>query len=129
VAPVILLDTHVVVWLYGGQRGLIPSRVQRRLNAEQLGVSPFVQLELAYLYEIGRVRSSAQEVIDELSARLDLVVVDVGARAVCNAALRLTWTRDPFDRLLVAHAMVTGLALVTKDETIRHHLPLAWWTD
>lgn len=128
-APLILLDTHILVWLYGGHRGLIPVGVQDRLNRERLAVSPFVQLELAYLYEVGRVRVPAPAVIDELSTRLELTIVDAGAAAVCIAALGLTWTRDPFDRLLAAHASVMGLALVTKDEAIRKHLPLAWWSD
>ena len=125
----ILLDTHVLVWLYGGERSRIPAAVQQRLNLEQLGLSPFVQLELAYLYEVGRVRSSAQAVIDELGTRLELVVADVAAAAVCSEAIGLTWTRDPFDRLLAAHATVMSLPLVTKDETILQHVPLAWWAE
>lgn len=125
----ILLDTHLIVWLYGGERGRIPSAVQRRLNREQLALSPFVQLELGYLYEVGRVRSSAEAVIGELGVRLELMIADVSAAAVCATALGLSWTRDPFDRLLAAHATVANLPLVTKDETIRQHLPLAWWAE
>ncbi|MPZ14825.1 MAG: PIN domain-containing protein [Chloroflexi bacterium] len=127
VARVILLDTHVLVWLYGGERDRIPTTVQQRLTLEQLGVSPFVQLELAYLYEVGRVRRSAQTVIHELGPRLELVVADVAAGAVCSEAIGLTWTRDPFDRLLAAHATVMNLPLVTRDETMLRHVPLAWW--
>ena len=125
----ILLDTHVLVWLDGGERNRIPAAVQQRLNREQLGLSPFVQLELAYLYEMGRIRHSAQAVIEALGARLELVVADVTAAAVCSCAVALTWTRDPFDRLLAAHATVAGLPLVTKDESIRQHVPLAWWAE
>jgi PIN domain nuclease of toxin-antitoxin system len=58
----ILLDTHVVLWLYA--REPLPAAVERRLNDEQLGLSPFAQLEMAYLYEIGRIRRSAQVVIE-----------------------------------------------------------------
>ena len=123
----ILLDTHLIVWLYAGERSRIPAAVQQRLNREQLALSPFVQLELGYLYEVGRVRSSAEAVISDLGVRLELVVVDVSAAALCSVALGLSWTRDPFDRLLAAHATVANLPLVTKDETIRQHLPLAWW--
>jgi len=126
---VILVDTHVLVWLGGGERNRIPAAVQRRLDREQIGLSPFVHLELGYLYEIGRIRYSAQAVIEELGTRLELVVADVAAAAVCSAALALTWTRDPFDRLLAAHATVTGLPLVTKDAVIRQHVPLAWWAE
>ncbi|MHB8619417.1 MAG: PIN domain-containing protein, partial [Chloroflexota bacterium] len=112
---------------YAGRRDLIPAPVQRWLNREQLGVSPFTRLELAYLYEIGRVRTPAQVVIGELGPSLELVVADAPVALVCEAALDLTWTRDPFDRLLCAQA--TATSLVTKDETIRRHLPLAWWAE
>lgn len=128
-AAVILLDTHVLVWLYAGLLQRFPSAVRRRLNHEQLALSPFVQLELAYLYEVGRVSSPAQVVTDELRTRLELVVADAAVGAVCSAALGLTWTRDPFDRLLAAHAAVSGLPLVTRDEVLRQHLPLAWWAE
>jgi PIN domain nuclease of toxin-antitoxin system len=83
----ILLDTHVLVWLYAGQRRLLPPAVQNRLNAEQLGISPFVQLELENLYEIGRVTRSAETVVEELSSRLEITVSDVMAAAVCNTAV------------------------------------------
>jgi PIN domain nuclease of toxin-antitoxin system len=126
---VILLDTHVLVWLYGAQLHRIPVSVQRRLNQEQLAVSPFAQLELGYLYEVGRVRSPAEVVIHELSALLALIVFDVSSQTVCEAALGFSWTRDPFDRLLAAHATVSAIPLVTKDETLLRHLPFAWWAD
>lgn len=125
----ILLDTHVLVWLYAGLLHRIPTPVQQRLNREPLALSPFVQLELAYLYEAGRVSSPAQAVTDELRTRLELAVADVSAAAVCGVALGFTWTRDPFDRLLAAHATVADLPLVTRDATLRQHVPLAWWAE
>ncbi|MSQ24306.1 MAG: PIN domain-containing protein [Chloroflexi bacterium] len=128
-APLILLDTHVIIWLYEGDLARIPAAVQQRLRIEQLGLSPFVQLELGYLKEVGRIRPTPDEIVRDLSARLELVIADVTAAAVCNIALGLSWTRDPFDRLLAAHATLAGLPLITKDETLRRHLPLAWWSD
>ena len=125
----ILLDTHLLVWLYAGLLNRIPAAVQRRLNQERLALSPFAQLELGDLYEVGRVKSPAETVINDLRVRLELIVADAASAAVCDAALALTWTRDPFDRLLAAHATVSALPLVTKDETIRRHLQLAWWAE
>ena len=37
------------------------------------------------------------------------------------------WTRDPFDRLIAAQAIVADAPLVTADRTILEHLPLATW--
>jgi PIN domain nuclease of toxin-antitoxin system len=127
VASVILLDTHVVVWLYDDPQGRIPKTVWDRLNDEQLAVSPFVRLELAYLHEIGRITVSAEHILDELMPRLEMTLTDPSTATVCAAAVPLSWTRDPFDRLLAAEATCSALPLVTKDKTIREHLPLAWW--
>jgi PIN domain nuclease of toxin-antitoxin system len=118
----------VVAWLFDQSRRL-PGAVQRRLNREQLAISPFVKLELAYMHEIGRASLPAEAVIDELSGRLELVLADVAASAVCDAAVGLSWTRDPFDRLIAAHALASRLTLITRDERMRRHLPLAWWED
>lgn len=125
----ILLDTHVLVWLYTGLLEHIPLAVQDRLNRESLGLSPFARLELAYMCEIGRVKDPIATVVDDLAARLQVFAVDESSAAVCVAAQSLTWTRDPFDRLLAAHAIASNLTLVTKDATLREHLRLAWWAE
>jgi PIN domain nuclease of toxin-antitoxin system len=39
----------------------------------------------------------------------------------------LSWTHDPFDRLIAAHAIVADAPLVTADRTILENLPLATW--
>ncbi len=56
--------------------------------------------------------------------------VGVSARPlidIIKAARTFAWTRDPFDRLIVANAMADGARLVTADETIRRHFAGAVW--
>jgi PIN domain nuclease of toxin-antitoxin system len=125
----IFLDTHVVVWLYADPQRLVPSAVQDRLNAEQPALSPFVQLELQYLYEVGKVSVPAATVVGELAPRLEMLLTDPSAAQLCQAAVGMDWTRDPFDRLISAQATMSATTLVTKDRTIRRNLPLAWWPD
>jgi PIN domain nuclease of toxin-antitoxin system len=36
--------------------------------------------------------------------------------------LPLAWTRNPFDRIIVAHALVRGWRLATADRVILEHL-------
>jgi PIN domain nuclease of toxin-antitoxin system len=127
VAPVILLDTHIVVWLYDDPERLVPTPVRERLNAESLALSPFVRLELQYLYEVGKVSVPAQSIVDELVPKLEMVLTDPPSAQICQTATALNWTRDPFDRLISAQAVTSGTTLVTKDRVIRNHLPLAWW--
>lgn len=123
----ILLDTHVMVWLYADPEKLIPQPVRQRLDDEQLALSPFVTLELQYLYEVDKISVPADTIVKELTPKLEMAVTDPASASICQAALSLNWTRDPFDRLISAHAMATQTELVTKDRNIREHLRLAWW--
>ncbi|HET8638953.1 MAG TPA: type II toxin-antitoxin system VapC family toxin [Solirubrobacterales bacterium] len=123
----ILLDTHVVGWLYGGADQRIPKRVRELIESEQLFVSPVVELELAYLHEIGRVSEPATVPLRALRQSIGLQIADTSLAAVAQTAVELSWTRDPFDRLIAAQAIVAGAPLLTADRTILDHLPLASW--
>jgi len=59
---------------------------------------------------------------------IGLVLADVSTVDLIQAATDLSWTRDPFDRLIAAHAIVADAPLATADETILEHLPQAVWT-
>ncbi len=121
------LDTHVVCWLYAGLTERIPSRVQETLEQGDLRISPMVALEVQHLHEIGRLAAGAEDVVGALQRDLGLRVCELPFPAVVTRALAHTWTRDPFDRLIVAQADLESRALLTKDSTIRKHYPLALW--
>jgi PIN domain nuclease of toxin-antitoxin system len=125
---VVHLDTHVVVWLYAGDLKRFPSQVKEVLENHALAVSPAVVLELQYLYEIKRVSESASVVIADLDRQIGLTVSDSSFQQVASLAMELNWTRDPFDRLIVAQATAQGAALVSKDRTIRKHYGAAVWS-
>lgn len=125
----ILLDTHVVVWLYAGEVEMFPPGVRRLLDASELTVSPIVEVELAYLSEIGRMIASPTDVLGELAGRMGLTVAQISFGQLCAEAVALSWTRDPFDRLQAAHAIAKNMALVTRDTRIRKHLRLATWPE
>lgn len=83
---------------------------------------------MAYLYEIGRVSEPPSAPLSALRRGLGLQVADASLADVTQAAAPLSWTRDPFDRLIAAHAIVANAPLVTADRTIRENLPLAIWS-
>jgi PIN domain nuclease of toxin-antitoxin system len=126
-AALIHLDTHVVAWLYAGARRYFPAAVWDTLQDHDLAVSPMVRLELQYLHEIGRLSTPGSDVMDDLRRRLALAVVDQPFPDIIQVAMTLSWTRDPFDRLIVAQAELDGAALLTKDQLIRSHYPRAVW--
>ncbi|HWN45331.1 MAG TPA: PIN domain-containing protein [Thermoanaerobaculia bacterium] len=128
-APLIYLDTHVAAWLFAGKTDPFPPRVRERIEEHDLLISPAAVLELQYLYEIERVAEPAQVVLDALGPEIGLKVCDLPFPRVAEAALGLVWTRDPFDRLIVAQSMVRCASLLTKDRVIHDHYPHAVWAD
>ncbi len=124
----VYLDTHITLWLYSGQTERLSKRAANLINrGERLGVSPVVLLELQYLQEIGRITAAPQAIIMDLKQRLGLAVEDRALEVVMERALGLAWTRDVFDRLIVAQAALDNAELVTTDRLIRKHYPKAVW--
>jgi PIN domain nuclease of toxin-antitoxin system len=123
----VYLDTHVVAWLYAGRLDLIPEAARRRIDADEVAISPMVALELEYLYESGKVEEPAQPVLDALGTALGLRLCTLPFPSIAAAARGMSWTRDPFDRLIAAHAAAAGAVLVTKDRELREHYPAATW--
>ena len=121
------LDTHVVIWLFGGERHRLSTAATEQIRNEELLVSPAVVLELQLLHEIKRLRAVAFKVIERLSSEIGLVVCRLPFTSVLEHAVKQTWTRDPFDRLIVAQASANDAALVTKDGEIRGHYKRSIW--
>jgi PIN domain nuclease of toxin-antitoxin system len=127
VATLTHLDTHVVVWLVTGEHARLSESARDMIEEDRLEVSPMVGLELTYLCEVGRLEIDPAEILSELRRSIDLRECDEPFGNVASIARGLSWTRDPFDRLIVAQAVAAGARLVTRDDTIRHHFSYACW--
>ncbi|MCB9392202.1 MAG: PIN domain-containing protein [Acidimicrobiaceae bacterium] len=123
----IRLDTHAVVWLYAGDVERLSDTAVTAIETHDLVISPMVQLELTYLHEIGRLTVSGAEIVGDLADRIGLRLSDATMSAVVHAAASLSWTRDPFDRMIVADAIVAATDLLTKDERILANTAFAHW--
>lgn len=97
------------------------------LGSEEARFSPVVELELTYLYEVRRVSEPAAAPLAALRRSIGMTVSDVSLAALVDAAVPLSWTRDPFDRLIAAHAILADVPLITADRTILENLPQAVW--
>jgi PIN domain nuclease of toxin-antitoxin system len=124
---VVRLDTHVVVWFYAGTPDRLSKTAAEAINNNDLVVSPIVELELTYLFEIGRLTVDGPAIIGDLRERIGLSISDSSMAAVMHAAGGLSWTRDPFDRIIVGDAIAANTTLITKDEKIRANSTAAFW--
>lgn len=123
------LDTHVVVWLYYGRVELLSPTAQALLRegAPRPVISPMVRLELAFLHEMGRLPDPAPRVLEALRGDIDLGPAESAFERVAAIAAGLSWTRDPFDRMIAAHALADDVWLLTRDRAMRDHCRVARW--
>jgi len=126
---VIYLDTHVVAWLYAGEVDLFPEKVRSLIDSEEPLISPIVELELQYLYELQRTTQPGSVVVDALEEEIGLARCGLPFAQIVAEALANDWTRDPFDRIVVAQAQVRRTPLLTRDTVIRNHYAEAIWFD
>ncbi len=124
----IYLDTHVVLWLYLRKGEGLSGRARQLIEYEPIIlISPIILLELDYLHEIGRTTLGSAHVFDYLHQRIGLQVCQKSFIDVVREASQLSWTRDPFDRIITAQSAIDRNTLITKDKIIQEHYEYAVW--
>lgn len=120
-------DTHVVAWLYAERLDMMSADGRSLIDDRDLVVSPMVELELTYLHEIGRLRAPGAVILADLVERLGMKRSDSSFSSVAAAAASLSWTRDPFDRIIAGDASASACQLLTKDQHMLDNFELAVW--
>jgi PIN domain nuclease of toxin-antitoxin system len=130
---VILLDTHVVLWL-AFEPEKVSANAHRRIAEvrsanEGLAVSCITLLELATSASKGRfnVVMTIEAFLDEIEAKF--IVLPITSSA-CGLTLKLpaNYPRDPADRIIGATAIAQGMTLITADRNIlaSNAFPAVW---
>jgi PIN domain nuclease of toxin-antitoxin system len=128
----ILLDTHIVIWLaFEPDKLSKPAKDAIRSARAQggLAIAAITLLELAWLAENGRVETtlSTESFVRQCAAKMTVLPIspEISVRAV---GFIDPYPKDPQDRLIGATALVEGLQLVTHDILIRKSrmVPIIW---
>jgi PIN domain nuclease of toxin-antitoxin system len=123
-SSVILVDTHVVVWL-----ALEPANISKKARAaieqtrhsgQGVAISDITLLEIAQIESRGRIKLNAtlETFLSEVEARF-IVLPITGRVCVRAVGLPTVYPKDPADRIIGATALVEGVPLVTADDDIR----------
>jgi PIN domain nuclease of toxin-antitoxin system len=122
-AEVILLDTHVLIWLASDPAKLskkASSAIRRASHGTGIAISAITLWELAWLATHDRleITGTVEAFVEKISSRTAIRPVTVKVAVLANQ-LPADYSGDPCDRLIGATALVEGIALVTKDTRLR----------
>ena len=129
----ILLDTHVVLWLGGDHRRISP-RAQKaiqeaRAKEQGLAVSSMTLLEIARLATHGQIHiaPNLETFLSDVERRFTILPI-TSRIAVRAYSLPPGYPKDPADRVIGATALIEDLPLITADKEIRssHAVSTIW---
>lgn len=120
----ILLDTCALLWLVLDQGGLSEGAKDHiQEHAGGLCVSAISAFEIGQKAASGKLKLKLKPAVwfPRACELHGLDVLPLSAEAALKASSLPLLHKDPFDRLLIATAMVQGIAILTPDEKIRQY--------
>jgi PIN domain nuclease of toxin-antitoxin system len=121
----LLLDTHVWIWVTDPATGQLDPAVHALIEdgANDVVFSAASAWEIAIKCALGKLKLPAppEDFVPEHVARASMTWLPIGPAHALRVATLPHYHRDPFDRLLVAQALMEGLRVVTADPTFRRY--------
>jgi len=126
----ILLDTHTILWLVNGYEKLSSSAKELLLNDEhELFISVVSLWEMAIKVSLGKL-SELDGGVGVVISKLESMPIEV--LPITTDCIKTTESlpfihRDPFDRMLVATAVSSGMTILTADSNIPKYSASCIW--
>ena len=112
----VLLDTHLLLWALGAPARL-PAAARRVIRDADVYVSAASIWEISIKVALGKLRADPHEVLAALEPA-GFLRLSISAEHAARVASLPPIHRDPFDRLLVAQALVEPMRLLTDDTVL-----------
>lgn len=126
----ILIDTCTFVWLVGVSYR-VPVRVREAIvdPRNELYLSSISAWEIARKYAIGKMdlQGRPEDLVAEFRGRMGVESLPLKEIEAITAEKLPLYHRDPFDRMLIAQAILHGMVIATPDEAFaRYPVQLLW---
>jgi PIN domain nuclease of toxin-antitoxin system len=124
-----LLDTHAIIWYFEDSAEL-PKRITEIIDNPDIGICICsVSLwEIAIKINLGKLKLNfpLDDLLDVIRTR-DFVVLQIENEYLQKLSELPFLHKDPFDRMLIASALVENLTIITIDECIQKYDVLWIW--
>lgn len=117
-----LVDTHILLWSLLDPARLSSNIIQRYNEADEVSVSNISFWEISLKYRLGKLELTGITPNDLLVAAREshFKVIDIEAEIMASLyQLPLRKHRDPFDRILVWHAIRNKTTLLSRDGSLK----------
>ncbi|HEY2483126.1 MAG TPA: type II toxin-antitoxin system VapC family toxin [Caulobacteraceae bacterium] len=114
----LLLDTHTVLWWFNGHPSLSePARAAISDADEAVFVSAVSAMEVATKHRLGKLPEAKllSARFEEMTAHENFSSLPISLAHARVAGLMSIDHQDPFDRLLIAQALIEDLTVVSND--------------
>lgn len=113
-----LLDTHTLLWFIAEDKQLSSSGQRLILDSSnEIFISTASLWEIAIKINIGKLalnKPFEQSFPDELDSH-GIEILDITVDTLVQLTILPLHHRDPFDRLIIAQAIVEGVPIISKD--------------
>jgi PIN domain nuclease of toxin-antitoxin system len=126
----LLLDTCAALWWWSGDDDLSSGAAAAlRDPANGVVLHQASLLEITLKYSLGKLplADAPSLLVPKAVAAYGIRYATLSDRDIAILETLPLHHRDPFDRLLVAHALDTGLTIVTPDARIAHYGARVLW--
>jgi PIN domain nuclease of toxin-antitoxin system len=114
----LLLDTHALLWSATDPVRLAPeARAALEDGSHDVMISIVTAWEIAIKQSLGKLDLArpAERWLPDVLTRTGFEIAELSLSAALRVRVLAWHHRDPFDRLLIAHALDDGFTIVTRD--------------
>jgi PIN domain nuclease of toxin-antitoxin system len=126
-SEIIVLDTHMWFWLITQEYERFPSHWRETIEmARQVGVSPVSCYEIAQAQQKGRLElpCNADQWFQEALEPAGIILLPLNAEIAYQAVNLSPIHRDPFDRIIIATALIYQANLASIDRLFSQYSEL-----
>jgi PIN domain nuclease of toxin-antitoxin system len=125
----LLLDTHTFIWFISGDQTLPQKALDAIKNTENkcyISIASIWEIAIKFSLKKLELKSDFDNIIDFLASN-DIEVLQLTFQHLQKIINLEFHHRDPFDRLIIAQAIVENLTIITKDENFSRYTDSLFW--